>query len=88
MARKGLTKATAAAGLTKHVTPHVIRHCFVTHLLGAGTDVRVNQVLLGHGRIRTTGHYARVSLWLGPTAAIPIRLFRFAKASSERILNT
>jgi integrase/recombinase XerC len=57
-----LARRVAAAGLSARVSPHTLRHCFATHLLDAGANLREVQELLGHASIASTQIYTHLAL--------------------------
>jgi site-specific recombinase XerD len=59
--RNACQKSAQRAGLQKRVHPHMLRHCFATHLFEAGTDLRTLQVLLGHDDLKETLIYVHLS---------------------------
>jgi site-specific recombinase XerD len=70
-------------GLHKHVRTHTMRHCFATHLLEAGTDLRAIQVLLGHRSLNTSAVYLHVAAGALRCDGKPIDLLAEAKVPTS-----
>ena len=71
------TKARDRAGITKAGGIHLLRHCFATHLLEAGTELAIIQRLLGHSSIRSTFRYLHLAQVHTEAVTSPLELLEF-----------
>ena len=69
---QAVREACTRAGIKKRVSPHSIRHCFATHLLESGADLRSIQMMLGHSDLEATSVYLHLSRRHLQAAANPL----------------
>jgi len=75
--------AARRAGIKKKVYPHVLRHCFATHLLEAGADLHTIQILLGHHDLKETAIYLHLSQRHLHATASPLDSLSLKERSSQ-----
>jgi site-specific recombinase XerD len=76
-------QAAKRAGIQKGVHPHTLRHCFATHLLEDGADLRTIQILLGHHDLKETALYLHLSQRHLNTTASPLDLLKLKDRSPQ-----
>ena len=80
-----VTEAAKAAGITRRVSPHTLRHSYATHLLEAGADLRTIQVLLGHAKLAHTTVYLHLSRRHLQAVASPLESLTVSTSAEARL---
>ena len=78
------SEAAERAGIRKHVTPHLVRHSWATHLLEAGIDLRTIQLLLGHEDLEITARYLHLSQRHLQQVANPLEELTLSRVEESR----
>lgn len=81
--QRAFQRAVRAAGIHQPATPHTLRHCFATHLLQSGYDIRTVQELLGHNDVKTTMIYTHVLKVGGGGVRSPIDVLMPAESPAQ-----
>jgi integrase/recombinase XerD len=77
--------AAERAGLeNRHIHPHSLRHCFATHLLEAGADLRTIQMMLGHRDVEETTIYLHLSQRHLSATASPLDVLTFSRQGGHK----
>lgn len=82
--RQVIKRTAKKAGIVQKVTTHTIRHCFATHLLERGTNLRLIQELLGHSSIKTTLIYTHITKTSASSVVSPLDLLFGEKEEKKR----
>ena len=81
---QAITHASRRAGLTKHISPHSLRHAYAVHLLEAGTDLRKIQLLLGHRSLSSTARYLCLATNIVCATTSPLDLLPYPVIDPQR----
>ena len=87
MVHQVCVRASSLAGLSKRVTVRALRHAFATHLMEAGTNIRVIQLLLCHRSLQTTARYTHVASSTVCSTTSPLDLLPKAVQEIQKITN-